>query len=145
MTNEPVDTGPKDAVSSGGAEPHEDQVASDELAALWAILLPYSFDPEVYALGTALAIYSKAFVEALAKRHADGLTDRLRTRFRRDTEDTEAEIGLDDGASATVVVTGDLPDEARLALLDLDVTADVVRGKLLRWDGSASAWRPADD
>ena len=33
-----------------------------------------------------------------------------------------------------MVVTDDLPDEARLALLDLDVTADDLRGKLLRWD-----------
>jgi hypothetical protein len=27
----------------------------------------------------------------------------------------------------------------RLALLDLDVTDDAVRGKVLRWDSSASA------
>ncbi len=38
-----------------------------------------------------------------------------------------------------------MPDEARLAVLDLDVTADVVRGQVLRWDSSASAWQPADD
>jgi hypothetical protein len=29
--------------------------------------------------------------------------------------------------------------------LDLDVTADALRGTLLHWDSGASAWRPADD
>lgn len=43
---------------------------------------------------------------------------------------------------ALVVVTDDLPDEARLALLDLDVTAPELRGKLLRWDEAAGEWRP---
>jgi hypothetical protein len=99
--------------------------------------------PEMYVLGTALIVYSKAFVEALAKRHADGLADLVRARFRKDF--TEAEVGLDDDAAATIVVTEDLPDEARLALLDLDLTADAVRGKVLRWDSSASAWQPDPD
>lgn len=49
---------------------------------------------------------------------------------------------MDGGASAVVVVTGDLPDEARLALLDLDLMADEMRGKELRWDDDTSAWRP---
>jgi hypothetical protein len=39
----------------------------------------------------------------------------------------------------------DTPDEARLALLDLDVTAEELSGKVLRWDSSASAWRPDSD
>lgn len=101
----------------------------------------YPFVPEIYVFGTAIAVYSKAFVEALAKRHADGLADRLRTRRRW----REVRIGLPDGESATIVITAGMPDEARLALLDLDVTADEVRGNLLRWDSSASVWCPADD
>ena len=105
--------------------------------------------PEEAALFIAAAIYSKAFVEALAKSHADGLTGMLRKRFRRKVrekyKDGEVEIGVDGDAAATIVVTADMPDEARLALLDLDVTADDLRGKVLRWDRSASAWLPADD
>ena len=73
------------------------------------------------------------------------LADLVRKRFRKNGTTTECQIGVDGGAAATIVVTADTPDEARLALLDLDVTADEVRGKLLRWDSSASAWRPADD
>lgn len=101
--------------------------------------------PEQLALFTAVAVYSKAFLEALAKRHADGLADLVRKRLRENYKNTEAEIGLDGDAAAKIVVTADIPDEARLALLDLDVTADELRGKLLRWDDSALAWRPADD
>ena len=57
----------------------------------------------------------------------------------------EYRIGLRDGSAATIAITADLPDEARLALLDLDVTAADVRGKLLRWDDETFSWQPADD
>lgn len=50
-------------------------------------------------------------------------------------------LALDEG-SAAIVITSDTPDEARLALLDLDVTAEELRGKVLRWDEKARAWRP---
>ena len=101
--------------------------------------------PEEWALAAATTIYSKAFVETLAKRHAEGLADMLRARFHKNGKTIEFHIRVADDASAVVVVTGDLPDEARLALLDLDVTDDAVRGKLLRWDCDSSAWRPTDD
>jgi hypothetical protein len=57
----------------------------------------------------------------------------------------ETRIGVDDGSAATIAITADTPDEARLALLDLDVTDNAVCGKTLRWDSSASAWRPDPD
>jgi hypothetical protein len=161
VTDEPVATGPENAVPSGGARPDEGRVEvvlgetgipedpgirregpAASPSQLASRSLPvHAFGPEMYLTGTAIAVYSKAFVEALAKRHADGLADRVRTRSRT----REARIGLPDSESATIVITARMPDEARLALLDLDVTADEVRGKLLRWDSKASAWRPADD
>jgi hypothetical protein len=49
-------------------------------------------------------------------------------------------VGLE-GATAIIIVTDDLPDEARLALIDLDVTAKDLRGKTFRWDNEATAWR----
>lgn len=67
------------------------------------------------------------------------LLDRVRIKAFRKNDANEYHLGVDGGGSATVVVTEDTPDEAWLALLDLDVTADAVRGKLLRWDSSASA------
>lgn len=94
----------------------------------------------------AASIFAKAFLETLGKRTGDGLADLIvQTRIRRKAKPDETRIGADDGSTATIAITENTPDEARLALLDLDVTADEIRGKVLRWDDAASAWRPSDD
>jgi hypothetical protein len=124
------------------------EMTVDELMAIKAEFAKHgvrvynSLPPEVWVFLGLAAIYSKAFLEALARRHADALADLVRTRFRKNGKTTELSISVDGGASAVVVVTGDLPDEARLALLDLDLMADEMRGKELRWDDDTSAWRP---
>jgi hypothetical protein len=130
MTDQSADIAPKNAVSSSDAEPDENRVKINmrSLSGVDSSSCMASTG-EVGCLATA-AIYSKAFVEALAKRHADGVADLVRTRVRRK------------GKTATIAITADLPDEARLALLDLDVTADELRGKLVRWDSTTSTWRP---
>lgn len=154
MTDEQTDAGPATA-SPESAEPDEDrvQVAFERALAyaseleergvkvhnsLWA-------SPEWLALLGAAAIYSKAFLETLAKHHADAVDDHLRTRPRKNGTTTEVQISIDGGTSAALVVTADMPDEARLAVLDLDPTAGELRGKVLRWDHETSAWRPDDD
>jgi len=81
-------------------------------------------------------------LETLAKHNAEGFIEAVRTRFRKNGKATELLVGLGDGAAATLVITSDTPDEARLAVLDLDVTAEDVRGQLLRWDAEAEARRP---
>ena len=92
---------------------------------------------------SAVAIYSKAFLETLANRHnAEALIDAVQTRIRKNGKTRELLVGPQDGTAATLVITASTPDEARLALLDLDVTAEGLRGKLLRWDDNAMAWRP---
>jgi hypothetical protein len=108
------------------------------------------YSPEAFALATAAAIFSKAFLETLGTRAGDSaanlpkrVRDLARRFHRRKDGGEEFHIGAG-GMSATVIVTEDLPDQARLALLDLDVTAEELRGKLLRWDSAASAWRPAE-
>jgi hypothetical protein len=101
-----------------------------------------SLSPEQLAFLAGIAIYSKAFIETLAKHNAEGLIEAVRTRFRKKGNAAEVLVGPDDGAAATLVITSDTPDEARLAVLDLDVTADDVRGQLLRWDAEAETWRP---
>ena len=89
-------------------------------------------------LMTVGAVYTKAFVETLAKYHADALSDAVRTRFRRKGKTREVLVGPDDGSAATIIITDVDPlDEARLALLDPHVTADELRGKVLRWDEKA--------
>jgi hypothetical protein len=95
----------------------------------------------VAALMAAATVYSKAFLETLAKHHADALNDAVRTRIRKNGKTRELLVGPEDGSAATLVVTSKTPDEARLAVLDLDVTADEVRGKTLRWDDDTMVWR----
>lgn len=101
----------------------------------------------VTSLMAAAAIYAKAFLETLAKHHADALNDAVRTHIRKNGKTREVLVGPEDGSAAVLVVTSETPDEARLALLDMNVTAEEVRGKILRWDDDAMAWRAdsADD
>lgn len=112
----------------------------------------YVFTPEEVALVFLLGNFFQAFVQALGQRAADGavklpkrVSNVVRKRVGRKGKPDEYQIGVQDGSTARIVITADTPDEARLALLDLDVTSDELRGKTLRWDGNASAWRPADD
>jgi len=95
----------------------------------------------------ATAIYSKAYLEALGRRTEQGVAnlskrvgDLVRARAKRKGRPDEYLIGLGDGKTAMIVVTEDTPDEARLALLDLDVTAPELRGKCLSWSEGAGAW-----
>ena len=96
---------------------------------------------------TGAAIYSKAFLETLAKHHADALNDALRARVRKDGKTIAFLVRADGDAIAKFVVVGDLPDAARVALRNPDVIAEALRGKILWWDEDAMAWRAdsADD
>jgi hypothetical protein len=107
--------------------------------------------PETVAIVTAVAIFSKAFLETLGHRTGEGVAnlskrvgDLVRARIKGRGEPDKYLIGLDGGATAIVVVTDDTPDEARLALLDLDVTAPDLRGKYLSWSRGAAAWLPTE-
>jgi hypothetical protein len=62
----------------------------------------------------------------------------------RDVQGDALLVGLEDGAAATFVITSRTPDEARLAILDLDVTATELRRKELRRDEAAGEWRPSE-
>jgi hypothetical protein len=109
-----------------------------------------SISPEAMMYGAAVAIFGKAFLETLGSRAGESaanlpghVNDLIRTRKRR-LGKTETYLSAGSNA-ATIVVTDDLPDEARLALLDLDVTTAEVRGKLLFWDSGAQAWVARQD
>jgi hypothetical protein len=105
------------------------------------------FSTEAVAMAACAAIYGKAFLETLGQRTGEGVADLAKrlgevARWRKGKQAGYL-IGIE-GATAILIVTEDLPDEARLALLDLDVTAEDVRGKTLRWNSEAVAWRPDD-
>ncbi|MEW1734377.1 hypothetical protein AB0346_00300 [Nocardia beijingensis] len=105
------------------------------------------------AVAPAAAVFGKAFLEALGERAADSaaaLPARLRQRWfrraRRWHGDVEVVTVLDieNVDAAAILVTADLPDEARLALLDLDPTEAAMHGKVLGWDVEGQQWVPVE-
>jgi hypothetical protein len=112
---------------------------------------PWAETAAVAAATTAVVPYVQAIAAELGKRTVEvapkvyrGISCRLRFRGRGNkalVEAAEIEVKLDSEVT-TVVLTKELPDEARLMLLDLDLTSDKFRGKALRWDDAAGAWLP---
>lgn len=102
------------------------------------------------AVAPVAAIFGKAFLESLAKRSAEGvvaLPGKLRERrLRRGRKGNEAAIVFDveNTSAAAILVTADLPDEARLALIDLDPADPGLQGKVLGWDNERQQWVPVE-
>ena len=114
----------------------------------------YSIDAEPTILAFIVGNFCSAYIQALAQRAENGavnlpkrVADLVRKCVKRKGKPEEIHIGAGGEATATIALTDSTPDEARLALLDLDVTAEEVRGKTLRWDDDTMAWRAdsADD
>jgi hypothetical protein len=64
----------------------------------------------------------------------------------KDDDSKETDLVIDEVPVATVIeVDENLSDEAKLALLDLDIQSDTVRGQRLRWDTRAAAWLSKGD
>jgi len=115
-----------------------------------------SFPPWAETLAAAAAAvtvlpYVQSIATELGKRTVEvapkifrGIS--VRWRFtRKDGEKVvrSAEIQVEfDTATTVIVLTNKLPDEARLMLLDLDLTSDATRGKALIWDTDTGAWKP---
>jgi hypothetical protein len=51
-----------------------------------------------------------------------------------------AVLDIENVNAAAILITADLPDEARLALLDLDPTEPALHGKVLGWDAGSQQW-----
>jgi hypothetical protein len=99
---------------------------------------------QLAALAVA-GIFAKAFIETLGKRFGEGVADLVKTHTRKNGKTTEAEVSVMGVAQvARLIVTPDLPDEARLAVLDLDLTAPELLSKELRWDKATGTWRPSE-
>jgi hypothetical protein len=105
-------------------------------------------DAESIALAAGATVFAKAFLETLGQRAGNGaaglprrVADLVSRHIKRKGRPEEIHISAEGDVTASIIVTSKTPDEARLALLDLDVTAENVRGKTLRWDSNAMAWR----
>jgi hypothetical protein len=95
---------------------------------------------------TTLQPLVQAFCAEIGKRLSGTATDwASRVRLRRKRGDAlDADLVIEVAGAATVVeLEENLPDEARLALLDLDPAAPEYQGRRLRWNPEAGAWMPA--
>lgn len=104
-----------------------------------------SFVLSVIAAGTFGPLVT-AFCTELGKRLGGSTADwveRVSLRRRRgSSEKADLVISLD---KVTVVEIGEhLSDEARLALLDLNIESDDLCGHRLSWNEQAEAWLPVD-
>lgn len=101
---------------------------------------------EVVVAGT-LGPLVTAFCTELGKRLGGTTADWIaRVHIRRRTNSpAKSVVVVEADPVATVIdVDEDLSREARLALFDLDVQSDAVRGRHLKWDSHAAAWVPVD-
>jgi|SRR5580704_14210949 hypothetical protein len=86
-----------------------------------------------------------AFCTELGKRFGGTVADwtsRVHLR-RKGGGSTKADLIVEVDDDVTVLeLEDDLPDEARLALLELDIKQQAVRGRRLTWNAAAQAWLP---
>jgi len=106
---------------------------------------------EIAAVGFAalkiLGPFADAFATKLGELFAESTAAAaqrvlLRRRTRRTGSTDRMAVLVAADVQTTIVIPADLSDDARLALIDLDVTADGVRGKTLVWDQGSGSWRP---
>ncbi|MGO9193594.1 MAG: hypothetical protein ACLP8X_34805 [Streptosporangiaceae bacterium] len=157
MTDEPANAGPKAMGSPANILDRPlTELSVDELMALKAefesrgIQIHNSATTEQMVFVFIAGNFSSAFIQALGHRAAGGAAklprraaDLVCRHVRKKGRPDEYRIGVDGGSAATIVITAKTPDEARLALLDLDITAPELHGKELRWDPATAAWRPS--
>jgi hypothetical protein len=100
---------------------------------------------EVVAAGT-LGPLITAFCTELGKRLGGSAADwAKRVRLCRRSDDpatTFLQVEQVERLWTLIEIGEDLSDEAKLALLDLDVKSDAVRGQQLKWDEQSQKWLP---
>jgi hypothetical protein len=97
-----------------------------------------------FVAAKALLPFLDAYAKALGKKLGES-TGNLLSRLSLDsvmrlTKGQPVVIGADQPVA--VELDPNLPDEARLALLDLDLTDAQIHGSVLRWDSAAGRWQP---
>jgi hypothetical protein len=95
----------------------------------------------VKGLGSFLDAYAKTLGEKLGESTA-AAAGRLRTHLLGRRAGAISPVKDDTGVTV-LLVAADLTEEARLALIDLDVTDPTLSGAMLRWDAEGAQWRPA--
>ncbi|MGW7572405.1 hypothetical protein [Streptomyces sp. NPDC054765] len=92
----------------------------------------------LYVLGQMGGAYLAKLGELLGESSARVLR---RMWLRLGNRSSTLTIRVDRADTLIVLPDGELSDEAKLALIDLDVTADGIRGETLAWDPESQSWR----
>ncbi len=104
--------------------------------------------PEEILAGAAALWFLGKLADAYISKLADILAETTvtavkRIRLRRKVAEAEQlTIQVPYDVTTVFLPKGDLPEEAKLAFIDLDPTADGVRGKVLYWNAEARVWEP---
>ena len=124
------------------------ELSVDELMAMKAtyaargIRIDNSASLEQVALIFLAGNIAAPFLQALSQRAANSVAD----RSKQVTDAVRKHVKRKGcpGDTPRIELPDNMTDEVWLALFEM-VEANELRGKVLRWDSSASAWRPADD
>jgi hypothetical protein len=112
--------------------------------------LDLCIDVGAVVIALASGAFLRSFCEELGKRLGGSAADwmsRVRVR-RKPRDDNKAELTVLLHDSETIVeldVEGMFSDEAKLALIDLDLSAEGIRGHRVKWDAKARQWVVADE
>ncbi|WP_141957039.1 hypothetical protein [Actinoallomurus bryophytorum] len=100
------------------------------------------------AVGFVTVKFLGPFAEAFATKLGESLGEsaaraigRIRLLRNHRHARTDLDVVLPESTRTTLVLPADFTDAARLAAIDLDLTAEDVRGAELHWDVGAGRWR----
>jgi hypothetical protein len=102
---------------------------------------------EMAGLMGTLGPFTTAFCTELGKRFGGTVADwtsRVRLHRASDQSDKAEIVVRADDTFTVIELEEGVSDEARLALLDLDIQAEDIRGHRLKWDTALNAWVPVD-
>lgn len=94
-----------------------------------------------------------AFAKKLGDELGDGATILIKAWMHRGSAIVRARVHRGSGPVQTELpehvevlcaISSDTPDEARLALLDIDPTAPELRGATLHWNAEHNQWQPGE-
>ncbi|MFD8529407.1 hypothetical protein ACFV0L_18505 [Streptosporangium canum] len=96
-----------------------------------------------------LGPFLETFASKLGERFGESTGQVLgRIRVIRRRNRASAELEIDDPAThapTVLVLPADFSEEARLAVIELDITAEKVRGATMHWNPDTGAWEPTED
>ena len=88
-----------------------------------------------------LGSFTEAFAAKLGERLGESTTNAIgRIRLLLDRRNSHRELDVITQGRTTLVLPEDFTDEAKLAAIELDVTADGIRGAVLHWNAATSQW-----